>query len=74
MIEEKIKEVLKKIQPYLENDGGSVEFIRYENGVVYVRMQGACSTCPLADVTLTDGIENALVSEIPEVIKVVNED
>ena len=73
-IEKKICDVLDKIRPYLENDGGSVKFNRYENGVAYVTLVGACSNCPLASVTLEDGIESALVNEIPEVIKVVNED
>ena len=72
-IEDKIKKVLDKIRPYIVNDGGDVEFVRYENGVVYVRLIGACSDCPLADDTLEGGIETALTSEIPEVIKVVNE-
>ena len=65
-IEKKICEVLDKIRPYLENDGGS--------GVAYVTLVGACSNCPLASVTLEDGIESALINEIPEVVKVVNED
>lgn len=73
-IEKKINEVLDKIRPYLENDGGSVRFNRYENGVVYVTLIGACSNCPMAASTLEDGIETALINEIPEVIKVVNED
>ena len=73
-IEKKINEVLDKIRPYLENDGGSVKFNRYENGVVYVKLVGACSNCPMATMTLQDGIESALISEIPDVIKVVNED
>ena len=73
-VENKIKSVLDKIRPYIINDGGDVEFIRYENGVVYVRLIGACSDCPLADQTLENGIETALTSEIPEVIKVVSED
>lgn len=73
-IEKKICDVLDKIRPYLENDGGSVKFNRYENGVAYVTLVGACSNCPLASVTLEDGIESALINEIPEVIKVVNED
>lgn len=73
-MEEKIIEVLNKIRPYLQNDGGDVEFKRYENGVVYIKMTGACSNCPMASLTIEDGIENALINEIPEVIKVVNED
>lgn len=71
---EKINDVLDRIRPYLENDGGSVTFKRYENGVVYVKLVGACSNCPMASLTLTDGIESALISEIPEIIKVVNEE
>lgn len=73
-IEKRINEVLDKIRPYLENDGGSVRFNRFENGVVYVTLVGACSNCPHAAATLGDGIETALVNEIPEVIKVVNEE
>ena len=73
-IVKKINEVLDKIRPYLENDGGSVKFNRFENGVVYVTLVGACPGCPLADSTLGDGIETALINEIPEVIKVINED
>lgn len=72
-IENKINEVLDKIRPYLENDGGSVKFNRYENGIVYVTLIGACAGCPLADQTLEDGIEMALINEVPEVVKVVNE-
>lgn len=73
-IVKKINEVIDRVRPYLQNDGGDVKFNRYENGVVYVSMVGACSNCMVADVTLEDGIEAALVNEIPEVIKVVNED
>ncbi len=73
-IEKRINEVLDRLKPYLENDGGSVKFNRYENGVVYVTLVGACSNCPLASSTLEDGIETALISEIPEIVKVVNED
>ena len=73
-IEKRINEVLDKIRPYLENDGGSVKFNRFENGIVYVTLIGACSNCPMAAATLEDGIETALINEIPEVIRVINED
>ena len=72
-IEVKIIEVLNKIRPYLQNDGGDVTFNRFENGVVYVTLVGACSNCPMAALTLQDGVESALINEVPEVIKVVNE-
>ena len=74
ILKKKIIGVLDRIKPYLENDGGSVKFNRYENGIVYVTLIGACSNCPLASSTLEEGIETALISEIPEIIKVVNED
>lgn len=72
-VEKRIKEVIEKLRPYLQNDGGDVEFKRYEDGIVYVKLVGACSNCPMAQMTLQDGIENALTSEIPEVIKVIGE-
>ena len=71
-IEKRIIEVLDRIRSYLQNDGGDIIFKKYENGVVYVQMLGACSDCPLIDNTIENGIEEAIISEIPEVIKVVN--
>lgn len=73
-IENKVKKILERLRPYLQNDGGDIEFNRYENGVVYVKLTGACSSCPLVDNTLESGIEEAIINEVPEVIKVVNED
>ena len=70
----RIKEVIEKLRPYLQNDGGDVLFKRFENGVVYVKLVGACSNCPMATMTLQEGIETALLNEVPEVIKVVSED
>ena len=73
-LEKRIIEVLDKLRPYLQNDGGDVTFVKYVDGVVYVKLKGACSNCPMATMTLEDGIEEALTTEIPEVIKVINED
>ena len=73
-IENKIKGVLERLRPYLQNDGGDVIFQRYENGVVYVKLTGACTNCPLIDNTLESGIEEAIINEVPEVIRVINED
>lgn len=69
---EKIKEILEKIRPYLNQDGGDVEFVKFENGICYVRLKGACAGCMFADMTLQNTVEEMLVSEIPEVIKVIN--
>lgn len=67
MTEEKIREVLDKIRPNLQRDGGDVEFVGEENGVVKVRLQGACAGCPMSQMTLKNGIERLLKTEIPEV-------
>ena len=56
IIVKKIKEVIDKLRPYLQNDGGDIQFKRFENGVVYVKLVGACSNCPMATMTLQDGI------------------
>lgn len=71
-IENKIKEILDKIKPFLNNDGGDVEFIKYEDGKVYVKLLGACIDCPMADNTVKEMIEYTLTFEIPEVKEVIN--
>ena len=73
-IEEKIKTEIEKIKPYLQADGGSIEFIKFENGIVYVKLIGTCSHCSMIDVTLKEGIEEILVNEIPEVQSVIRVD
>lgn len=70
--ESKIIEILEKIRPYLNNDGGDVEFIKFEDGICYVKLKGACAGCAFADMTIQNTVEEMLVSEIPEVIKVLN--
>ena len=69
-IEKKIMEVLEKIKPYLENDGGNLEYIKFEEGIVYIKLLGACAGCSMIDITLKDGIEAMLMDEIPEVLGV----
>lgn len=70
--EKRIISVIDKIRPFLISDGGNIEFVKFEDGIVYVKFMGQCSNCQLIDVTLKDGIEMALVNEIPEVIEVRN--
>lgn len=70
--EEKIKEIINKLRPYLIGDGGDIEFVKYENGILYIKMLGACAGCALIDYTLKDGIEMAIKEEVPEVKEVVN--
>lgn len=72
--EKRIIEIIDKIRPFLINDGGNIEYIKFEDGIVYIKMLGACSHCSMIDVTLKEGIESMLVNEIPEVLGVVNVD
>ena len=70
--ETKIKEVIDMLRPFLVSDGGDVEFVKYENHIVYIKLSGACANCMLIDYTLKDGIEAAIKEEVPEVEEVVN--
>ncbi len=71
-IETKIRAVIDKLRPFLISDGGNLEFIKYEDQIVYVKLLGACSHCPMMDITLKDGIEQMIINEIPEVKEVRN--
>ena len=73
-ITKRIIEEIEKLKPFLQNDGGNIEFVKYEDGNVYVRLTGACAGCSLIDVTLKEGIEEILVNEIPEVKSVIKVD
>ena len=68
---ENVEEVLKKVRPYLQLDGGDVEVISIiEGGKVEVRLLGKCKGCPLSMMTLRAGIERALMQEIPSVKRI----
>lgn len=70
-MKEKVKKALEKVKPALEAHGGSVELVDVtEDGTVKVRLTGACGGCPMAQMTLKEGIEKALKEEIPEIKKV----
>lgn len=71
-MKEKVTEALDKIRPSLQADGGDVELVDVVNGVVKVRLQGACAGCPMSQMTLKNGIERYLKQEIPEVKSVEN--
>ncbi len=63
----KVQEALDKIRPKLQADGGDVELVEIIDGVVKVRLQGACAGCPMSQMTLKNGIEAFLKKEIPDV-------
>jgi len=67
-MKDKVLAVLDKIRPALQRDGGDVELVDIsEDGVVKVRLQGACAGCPMSQMTLRNGIEKVMKQEIPEV-------
>lgn len=68
--EQKIEIVLDKIRPFIRRDGGDVEFVSFKDGIVYVKMQGACADCMMIDSTITEGIEVILMEEVPGVLGV----
>lgn len=67
-----IIEILEKLRPFLISDGGNLEFIKYEDNIVYIKMLGACADCALVDMTLKDGIEATLKEEVDQDITVIN--
>ena len=71
-VEKKIIDILDHLKPFLISDGGNVEFIKYEDNIVYISLGGACAECQMLDLTLKDGIEATIMEEIPEVKGVVN--
>ena len=72
--QEKVEEILDRIRPAIQSDGGDVELIKIrEDGVIEVRLQGACKGCPMAALTLKAGIEGMLKRMVPEVTEVIQE-
>ncbi len=69
-MKERVQEALDKIRPALQADGGDVELIDVEGGVVKVRLVGACAGCPMSQLTLANGVERVLKQEVPEVERV----
>lgn len=70
--EEKIINTIDAIRPFIINDGGNIEFVKYEDNIVYIQMTGACADCEMLDFTLKESIEFAIKEEVPEVKEVIN--
>lgn len=70
-LENRVKKVIDSIRPYLQNDGGDIEFVSMsDDKVVYVELQGHCGSCPHALATLKQGVEAAVKEEVPEIVSV----
>ena len=69
-IDDRVKKALEQVKPQLQADGGDIEYVGFDNGLVKVRLKGACSGCPMSAMTLQWGVEKFLKKQIPEVKKV----
>ena len=73
-MEEKIRQLIDDLRIYLNMDGGDIEFIKYEDNILYVRLTGACADCMMQDETLNTNLLNAIKEEIPEIKEIINVD
>ena len=73
-VEDKIKKAIEKVRPSLQADGGDIEFVGWypETGIVQVSLVGMCAHCPMAQMTLKQGIEVELKKQVPEIKEVIN--
>ena len=73
-MEKKIKQILEKIRPALQADGGDLEFVSWQEkeGILKVRLTGQCAGCPMSQITLKQGIEEEIKKAVPEVKKVIS--
>ena len=69
-MKEKVEKALNSIRPALQADGGDIQLVSFENGVVKVRLTGACGGCPMSQMTMTQGVERAIRKAVPEVKRV----
>jgi Fe-S cluster biogenesis protein NfuA len=65
-----VLKIINKLKPYIQNDGGDVDLVRIDDGIVYLKFTGACLHCAQIDVTLREGIESVLLENVPEIIGV----
>ncbi|MHC4778943.1 MAG: NifU family protein [Planctomycetota bacterium] len=72
-LHDKVHQALQEVRPALQSDGGDIELVRVaEDGTVFVKMTGACSGCPMSQLTLSEGVERRLKGLVPEVRKVLS--
>jgi Fe-S cluster biogenesis protein NfuA len=70
MLREKVEEILERIREGLKAEGGDIELVDIKDGVVYVKLKGACGTCPMSEMTMKGFVESTIKKEIPEVTSV----
>jgi len=69
-VEKRVKDALEEIRPQLQADGGDVEFVAIKGSVVQVKLRGSCAGCPMSTMTLKQGIERLIKSQVPEITRV----
>jgi len=69
-ITDKVRKVIDKLRPNLQADGGDIELVNVDKGIVSVKLKGSCAGCPMSTMTIKWGVENILKKEIPEVVRV----
>lgn len=69
-MEEQVKAAIEKVRPFLQRDGGDIEFVAIEGNVVKVKLKGACSGCPMSQMTLKGAVEQSLKKEVPGIERV----
>ncbi len=69
-LKEKVEKVLEKVRTGLQSEGGDIELIDVKNSVVYVKLKGACGTCPMSTLTMKNWVETSIKREIPEITSV----
>ena len=71
-MKKKIVEIIERIRPYLNIDGGDIEFVDYKDNYVYIRLSGACVNCLSQDDTINEGLLSMFKEEIPEIKGIIN--
>ena len=69
--EEKVKEIITEIRPMLQSHGGDIEFVALDSNIVKVKLRGACSGCPSAQITIKQGVERMLKEKLPLIKEVI---
>ncbi len=69
-VKDRVEKALNELRPNLQADGGDIELLGVDKGVVKVKMKGACAGCPMSTMTLRLGVENFIKKKIPEIVKI----
>ena len=69
-LEKKVKTALDEIRPQIQADGGDIDLVAVDKGIVKVRLKGACAGCPMSALTLKQGVESYIKKKLPEIIRV----